>query len=196
MSTELQKSAKTKKVNKRDGSILNRKASVLNHSKKNRPYLFTFFIILSLGWAIAIFVLSNQTRTKSHSLSMEVTELVIKMMPEEKQLEYKESYKETMKLNVQIRKVTHFALYLIGGIVITIFVTMSKMSTFKIIYLSTIFGVLYAASDELHQFFVENRGAQIKDVLIDSAGFVLGESIIILIYILRKKKLEKRGVNE
>lgn len=34
--------------------------------------------------------------------------------------------------------------------------------------------VLYAISDEVHQSFVPGRGAQVKDVLIDSAGAIVG----------------------
>ena len=39
------------------------------------------------------------------------------------------------------------------------------------------FCILYAASDELHQLFVDGRGAQVKDVLIDSAGSIVGVGI-------------------
>lgn len=38
---------------------------------------------------------------------------------------------------------------------------------FKILLLASVFSVAYAASDELHQFFVPYRGARISDVLID-----------------------------
>ena len=40
--------------------------------------------------------------------------------------------------------------------------------------LSLLVCVLYAISDELHQLFVSGRGAQVKDVLIDSAGATVG----------------------
>lgn len=35
-------------------------------------------------------------------------------------------------------------------------------------------GVLYAAGDEIHQLFVEGRDGHIRDVLIDTAGMLIG----------------------
>ena len=37
--------------------------------------------------------------------------------------------------------------------------------------------LIYSISDELHQILVPGRGAQIKDVVIDTAGAILGISI-------------------
>lgn len=174
------------------GTEIEKSAKVM----KTKNIVFKVFIILSIGWVILVFALSNQTKRTSESLSMKVTNLVIKMMPEERQIEYEESYTKTMGLNVLIRKITHFMLYLSGGVVITMFVTMSKMSMFKIVCVSTVFGVLYACTDEMHQLFIQGRGAEVRDVLIDGMGFIFGEIIVIMICIRKKKKLEKSDVNE
>lgn len=50
--------------------------------------------------------------------------------------------------------------------------------------------VLYAVSDEIHQIFVEGRACQLRDVLIDSTGALIGitASFIIL-------KIIERGRN-
>ena len=45
---------------------------------------------------------------------------------------------------------------------------------FKAFIFSLMFCILYAISDELHQLFVPGRGAQVKDVLIDSFGSFVG----------------------
>lgn len=34
--------------------------------------------------------------------------------------------------------------------------------------------IVYAVSDEIHQLFVPGRGAQVKDVMIDSTGAFAG----------------------
>ena len=39
---------------------------------------------------------------------------------------------------------------------------------------------LYAATDELHQLFVSERSAQVMDVLIDSAGSLIGTLVLTL----------------
>ncbi len=50
---------------------------------------------------------------------------------------------------------------------------------------STLFGLLYAISDEIHQLFVPGREASLTDVLIDLAG-VLAAIIFIRLYSLLK----------
>ena len=47
--------------------------------------------------------------------------------------------------------------------------------------------VLYAISDEVHQFFVPGRGPQAKDVFIDSAGAVVGICMYRMISRIKKK---------
>lgn len=39
-------------------------------------------------------------------------------------------------------------------------------------------GLLYAAGDELHQLFVPGRAGQLRDILIDTAGVLLGTCIV------------------
>lgn len=41
-----------------------------------------------------------------------------------------------------------------------------------------IFAVLYAASDELHQYFVPGRSCELRDVLIDACGAAAGVVIV------------------
>ncbi|MFP5109854.1 VanZ family protein [Neobacillus sp. C211] len=50
--------------------------------------------------------------------------------------------------------------------------------------------VLFAVSDEFHQLFVAGRGAQVKDVFIDSAGAIVG----IVIYGIVNRFLSKKSV--
>ena len=46
--------------------------------------------------------------------------------------------------------------------------------------------VLYASSDEIHQAFVPNRTASVKDVCIDTAGGIIGIGLLWVIY--RKRR--------
>ena len=53
-------------------------------------------------------------------------------------------------------------------------------------------GVLYAASDEFHQYFIPDRTAAISDVGIDSLGVVVGIGIVVLFWkIFQRKKSDK-----
>ena len=60
---------------------------------------------------------------------------------------------------------------------------------------NSFFFFFYAASDELHQKFVDGRSAEIRDVCIDTCGVILGILLVILagkiIKNIKKKKAEK-----
>lgn len=55
-----------------------------------------------------------------------------------------------------------------------------------ILFLAAIFSLTYAVTDELHQFFVPNRGAKATDVLIDGAGIALTAFLFWTAKLLRK----------
>jgi VanZ family protein len=50
---------------------------------------------------------------------------------------------------------------------------------------SLIFGILYGASDEIHQFYVPNRSAEVHDWAADVLGVII--ACLIINYFLRKK---------
>jgi len=71
-----------------------------------------------------------------------------------------------------IRKTAHFANYLILGI-------LSYLSDDRRLSLRLlVFGLLAADFDESHQVFVPGRSGELRDVLIDLAGFAAGMSLI------------------
>ena len=51
--------------------------------------------------------------------------------------------------------------------------------------------VIYAISDEIHQLFVPGRAGQVRDVLIDSAGSLLG-IIIVMAFVKILIKFNKK----
>lgn len=53
---------------------------------------------------------------------------------------------------------------------------------------SVLVGILYAASDELHQSFVATRMASPIDVVIDTAGAVLAQLVCVLAYLRNLKE--------
>lgn len=60
---------------------------------------------------------------------------------------------------------------------------------------SFIITVLYAVSDEIHQIFVEGRACQLRDVLIDSGGALLGIIASLIILKIIKSVIERRNKN-
>ena len=64
--------------------------------------------------------------------------------------------------------------------------TFWKESYRKQLFLSASFALMYGALDELHQFFVFGRGAQLSDVAIDGLGIMLMISFLLLIFRFRR----------
>lgn len=63
-----------------------------------------------------------------------------------------------------------------------------KETFWKYLLLSGVFSLSFAATDELHQFFVPYRGAKVTDVAIDSAGILLMSLFLIILWKRSKAK--------
>jgi VanZ family protein len=80
-----------------------------------------------------------------------------------------------------ITVIAHVSEYFVLGALVTNAMKTSKVPRFKVFIFSVLICVFYAISDEVHQLFVPGRGAQMMDVLIDSAGAIAGIGCIFLI---------------
>lgn len=131
--------------------------------------------ILVVIWMILIFSFSNHTGTKSQNTSNIFTDRIVKVVMK---ITPNTDYTKVRKtISFIIRKLAHFSIYFIGGILIFGFINTFPIKKRNVVILTIIFGVLYAISDEIHQYFVEGRSAQVRDVLIDSAGIILATII-------------------
>lgn len=94
---------------------------------------------------------------------------------------------EIPKVNIpNIDKIAHFLEYLILGLLlIRAFLTSGlNIGLAKLAVLAIIIAILYGASDEWHQRFVQNRLCDIFDFMWDSIGACAG----ILLYYLNKRE--------
>ena len=137
--------------------------------------------ILILTTFITIFRFSSQDGQTSSSLSKEVTEKVTKRINKIQNLEETERKNVLGRIEKIIRKIAHFSLYAIVGILL-----MSLACG-----ISFLIGLMYACSDELHQSFISERSAQITDVMIDSMGVLFGILLVMLIYKIYTSRKEK-----
>lgn len=141
-------------------------------------------LILIILWMILIFYLSNQVSNESSRLSGGLTRKILEVlhMLDGKTIEQQETI-ETI-----IRKLAHFFLYALGGILILLHINLYKITDKRKVIISWIIGTTYAITDESHQIFVPGRSGEIRDVFIDSLGVIIG-IIIIRLYL----KIIKRG---
>ncbi len=137
-------------------------------------------------WMGFIFYLSHQPATVSNELSTGVTEVIVRTI--EKVAPNKEF--DIKRFNHIIRKNAHFFIYLVLGVFVINAFRASGVYGYRGMALALLVCVLYAISDEVHQMFIPGRGPGIKDVLIDSAGAMVG----IGIYMFVIKMLMIRGV--
>ena len=138
----------------------------------------TINVILILIWMITIFGFSNEGGTKSSDTSRKVTVAVVQTISD-KPVEENEPLIE--QLDKVIRKMAHYSIYTIGGILIINYAYTTDKNLKKKILYTIAFGACYAVTDELHQFFVSVRSARIFDVGIDTLGLITGIAIYLVI---------------
>ena len=156
---------------------------------KNRILKSAVLTVLTLLWMVLIFMMSgaedDESKAQSGSVCTFLCEAFVDgfedMTPEEQQ-----TIEES--LSFPIRKCAHLTEYAVLGALLAATAasytalqgflqghgSASASRTMKPLVLPFIIGVLYAVSDEIHQLFVPGRAGQLRDVLIDSAGILIG----------------------
>lgn len=153
----------------------------------------TIFAVLLVLWMGFIFSMSSENAEKSSNTSGQTIRVVLSAVPgfEEQPEEVKVNIIE--KLQFIVRKSAHFIGYMILGILASGLILYYGNINKKYL-LAFLICVIYAISDEIHQLFVPGRSGQVRDVLIDSAGSLLGIIIVmafekLLIKINKKHKI-------
>lgn len=131
--------------------------------------------ILTIIWMSIIFCFSNQesaTSTKISNSFIDNTVIKIYRLFDE-DISLEKVNKITELLFVPIRKLAHFSVYFVLGILVLF--TLREYGVKKdLICYSLLVCFLYAVSDEVHQLFVVGRDGNIKDVLLDTFGSIVG----------------------
>ncbi|MBR5516046.1 MAG: VanZ family protein [Clostridia bacterium] len=147
-------------------------------------------IIATLGWMCFIFSLSAEPAEVSSQTSGRIVKKLCRIIDRDfDELSPEEQFEITEKYQFYIRKTAHFSAYTI----LAILIGSSAIPYFeKVRYrlgISFVVGVLYAISDEIHQYFVPGRSCELRDVLIDSAGVTLGCILLFILFkIIENKK--------
>ena len=134
-------------------------------------------IILVILWMITIFWFSSQVGDDSSVTSGNTIRKTVKFF-------YSNITTEKLELIVEalqpfVRKLAHFTIYTIGGFLLY---NLSIQLKLKSKFINSLgFGILYAISDEIHQFFVPGRSGRIFDVFVDTCGLITGITFYIII---------------
>lgn len=142
-----------------------------NKMHKVTPVVRWIMFLPAVTWMIFIFYMSAQTGGESGSLSERITRPVIDLL--DHIFNYGEHYAVAFdRMEFVIRKCAHMTEYAI--LFLLIFFPLKRCAgvSWKAYMVGMIIAVIYAGSDEVHQYFVAGRHGCISDVLIDSAGAV------------------------
>ncbi|SDM39593.1 VanZ like family protein [Psychrobacillus sp. OK028] len=152
---------------------------------------YTSLIIL-LFWLGIIFFLSNQLASSSNALSKEVTGIIVTTA----EVINPDTDLTLASLNNTVRKNAHFFIYFILAMLLMDYLRYrGKIKPRNIVFVF-LFCVLFAVSDEIHQLFVDGRGGQVKDILIDSSGALTGIGMYLPFYWLRSSRKTSKNVIE
>ncbi|MBR6613901.1 MAG: VanZ family protein [Clostridia bacterium] len=150
---------------------------------KKQTILRIISIIFVLAWMVTVFMLSHQIAEDSSKTSSNFITVIIKLFNKDIGQEQLETI--MLKVETIVRKLAHFVLYTLGGMLITIMFINFKEYITKTKIASFLLGATYAITDEIHQLFIPGRSGEIRDVLIDSTGVLLG---VFIIYLLMRIK--------
>ena len=158
---------------------------------KKRTLVAILLGILLVGWMSFIFVLSCEDGEKSGQTSKDVaTEITEIVMPSKPAEETEKIIEENHKA---IRKSGHFLVYMVLGVLSVAFLSSVVDTEQKNkMLLSLAFCSFYAATDELHQFFVVGRSGMVEDVCLDFVSAFVGIALVLMAEkAYRKMKVKK-----
>ena len=135
-----------------------------------------------------IFTFSSDTSYESTKKSNKIIITVAEMI-NKKELSQKEKDRYINKFVFIVRKSAHFFIYLILGLLVASLIKEYSLVNKRMMIYSFLICFLYAISDEIHQLFVNGRSGEIRDILIDSMGSLVGIGIY---YLIRRRKNEQK----
>lgn len=141
-------------------------------------YKQLIYLLLVIMWMLTVFIFSNQNGTASQKTSSSITKIVVKVLTYNKNLTEESKNVLMTKTDYIIRKLAHFSIYMLGGILIYNYINTYSIKPNRKLIISIIFGITYATTDELHQYFIAGRSSQILDVFIDTLGIITGVILI------------------
>ena len=159
---------------------------------KNVKKARVVFVLLLALWMLVIFVMSAQPAEQSSQLSGGIVSSIIAAICRNfDTLSSQQQTEITSVVTLVVRKTAHFSEYFILGVLVSLTASTSGKINYKLKFLlSTVFCVIYATSDEIHQFFVPGRACRFGDVCIDTAGSVVAIALIMLICMLKNRSGE------
>lgn len=132
--------------------------------------------VLLIAWMAVIFVFSAKPAVESTQDSQFIGNMAAGAVEWIQGEDWTQQERQLFVENIDfyVRKSAHMAEYAVLGILLMNFICHLRGKRAGIWYYAWAWGVLYAVTDELHQYFVPGRACQLRDVVIDGAGVLIG----------------------
>ena len=140
--------------------------------------------ILVVLWMGLIFYLSSRDRDESTNQSRSVVNQtkIVEIYEQKSNVDSETALEDVDRV---FRKTSHAVVYLVLAILLCIALSEYNLSIKSILLISFIVCFIYSCTDEAHQLFVRGRSGEIRDIIIDSIGSMIG---IVLFYLYRRRK--------
>ena len=147
-------------------------------NKHTKSFAIIFWILTAMCMG-AIFYFSSRPATQSAGQSSAVTLFLQKLF-------HTEAITEHM-----VRKAAHFTEFTGLGLLTNSSVYFTKLK--RNLQIGIIIGSAYAATDEIHQIFVDGRSCQFTDWALDTFGVVTGALIFSILYLIIRRIVEHKN---
>ena len=149
------------------------------HPKIKNKIWFVIFAIFTVMWAVMIFKMSAHPADESDKMSLYVGRKVATIfIPSYNEMTYDAQTLIAEKLDYPVRKAAHMTEYAVFAVLISLDIyNLSGIISKRRALMALIISALYASTDEIHQLFVPGRAGLFTDVLIDTAGALIGVTV-------------------
>lgn len=148
--------------------------------KNKRTFIRAGLTLFTILWMLFIFIMSGAEEDTSRAQSGAVCEIICQTFVEGyDQMSQDEQTALQARISFPVRKGAHLTEYAVLGALLAL-----TAASFEIRGLyrgrgyALLTGLLYAVSDEIHQIFVAGRAGQLRDVIIDTCGVIIGICLI------------------
>ncbi len=158
--------------------------------KSRKKRLLVFLWALVIAEAVMIFCFSAQNGEQSILTSTGITAFVMRLVtPGFDSMSEAEQMAIIGQASHFVRKAAHFTEFAMLGASLRLL--FHVLSLRRPVLFAWAAGALYACTDEVHQMFVDGRGAMWQDVCIDSAG-VLAAVLLATLWLQWRAKRRRR----
>lgn len=145
-------------------------------------YKKTVVLFAILIWMGIIFCFSAQPATESQAMSDGfINKLLNIFISDFEKFDLSEKTAVVESLSFYIRKIAHAMIYFVLSCLIRLYFHYVDCKVWQKNLFTVLLCFLYAVFDEIHQYFVPGRSCELRDVLIDSAGAIVGILFLLLI---------------